>query len=113
MEYRCHGCGNDKAWVINYKKESMTGKIYEECNQCFNPSISRNPDVYFREPYWDEHLLDWDDPSCTNEKGTWIRSKEHKAYVLKKLGIRERGNNISDQAKDYFKYLQKKGLIGR
>lgn len=112
MEYKCNGCGNDKAWVINRKKESLTGKIYEECNKCFDPSIPRNPDVYFKQPYWDENLLDWDDPSCDNMKGTFITSKQHKAYVLKKLGIREayyrKHGMVND---DMYKYRVKKGLV--
>src|SRR5258706_12434652 len=85
----CKGCGNPEPWSVTNKKESISGRIYQECNRCFDPTISRNPDVYFKVPYWDENLMDWDEPSCNNNTGTFIRSKQHKAYVMKKLGVRE------------------------
>lgn len=88
----CQGCGNDKAWAVHHKREQVTGKIYFECNRCFDPSIPESPDVYFREPYWDEHLHDRDDPSYDVNKGTFIRSKKHKAYVMKKVGLFEAGD---------------------
>lgn len=87
----CEGCGNPDPWARHPKKETFTGRWYEECNRCFDPSIPSHPDVYFRQPYWDENLFDQDDPSCCS-KGTWITSKQHKAYVLKKLGLREDGD---------------------
>lgn len=89
---RCNGCGNEKAWAVHPKKERLTGRVFEECNVCFDSSISAYPDVYFREPYWDENLCDYDDPSYDPRKGTFIRSKAHKAYVLKKCGLREDGD---------------------
>lgn len=91
-EKPCEGCGHASPWARHSKKEALSGKTYEECNRCFDPSISSNPDVYFRQPYWDEHLCDYDDPSYDFKRGTFIRSKAHKAYVMKKLGIREAGD---------------------
>lgn len=91
-EMHCDGCGNDKAWVIHKKKEKFTGIIYEECNRCFDSEISSTPDVYFRTPYWDENLSDFDDPSYDPARGTFIRSKQHKAYVLKKCNLQEDGD---------------------
>jgi hypothetical protein len=88
----CHGCGNDQAWVVHPKKERSTGRVHEECNRCFDASIPNTPDVYFRVPYWDENLCDLDDPSYDPTRGTFIRSKAHKAYVLKKCGLREDGD---------------------
>ena len=88
----CEGCKNPDAWVIHYKKESITGKVFEECNKCFDPSISRNPDVYFKEPYWDENISDFDDPSYDPRRGTFVTSRSHKAYLLKKCGLRENGD---------------------
>lgn len=88
----CTGCGNENAWVVHPKKERLTGRVFEECNACFDASIARTPDVYFREPYWDENLGDLDDPSYDPARGTFIRSKSHKAYVLKKCGLREDGD---------------------
>lgn len=89
---RCDGCGNEDAWAVHPKKESFTGKIYEECNRCFDPSIPQVPDVYFREPYWDPNLCDYDDPSYDKDRGTFVRSRDHKAYLLKKLNLREDGD---------------------
>lgn len=107
----CGGCGNEKAWAVHNKKEKTTGKVFQECNQCFDSTIPENPDVYFKAPYWDEHLHDQDDPSWDVNKGTFITSKKHKAYVLKKLGIRELGDRWGGSRNDeMLKYRQKKGL---
>lgn len=88
----CAGCGNDNAWAVHPKKEQATGRVYEECNRCFDSSIPKAPDVYFREPYWDENLCDFDDPHYDPRRGTFITSKAHKAYVMKKCGLREDGD---------------------
>ena len=88
----CKGCGNETAWVVHPKKERFTGIVHEECNRCFDSSIPECPDVYFRGPYWDENLCDFDDPGYDPRRGTYIRSKAHKAYVLKKCGLREDGD---------------------
>lgn len=90
----CKGCGEDseKVWAVHPKKERLTGRVYEECNLCFDASIPARPDVYFREPYWDENLSDFDDPSYDPKRGTFITSRSHKAYVLRKLGLLEDGD---------------------
>lgn len=88
----CSGCGNLKPWSVHRKKEAMTGKVYEECNICFDTSIPKNPDVYFRGPYWDDNLHDFDDPSYDPRKGTYITSKAHKAFIMKKLNYCEAGD---------------------
>lgn len=90
--YLCGGCGNSDAWVIHYKTEKLTGRRYEECNRCFDSSIPKNPDVYFREPYWADNIHDYDDPTHDRQRGTFITSKAHKAYVLKKCGLQEAGD---------------------
>lgn len=91
-EKPCVGCGNPDPWTRHTKKETSTGRYYEECNRCFDSSIPENPDVYFRQPYWDENLCDYDDPSYDINRGTFITSKSHKAYIMKKLGVREDGD---------------------
>lgn len=88
----CEGCGNPNPWARHPKKETYTGKWFEECNRCFDPSIPSHPDVYFRQPYYDENLHDFDSPGYDPKRGTWITSKAHKAYVMKKLGVREAGD---------------------
>lgn len=88
----CAGCGNKEAWIVHNKKELITGIVHQECNKCFDPSISSNPDIYFKEPYWDYNLHDQDDPNYDHNRGTFIRSRAHKAYVMKKLNLREMGD---------------------
>ena len=88
----CEGCGNPDPWARHPKKEAFTGLVYEECNRCFDSSISRNPDVYFKEPYWDENLYDYDDPGFDPRRGVFVTSRAHKAYLLKKLSLHEGGD---------------------
>lgn len=88
----CKGCNNTEAWAVHPKKERTTGRVFEECNRCFDSAVPAVADVYFRQPYWDENLNDYDDPSYDPDRGTFIRSKSHKAYVLKKCGLREDGD---------------------
>lgn len=90
----CEGCRNPEPWARHTKKEAVTGRRYEECNRCFDSSIPSNPDVYFKAPYWDESLSDFDSPNFVYGKGTWVESKSHKAYLLKKLGLRESGDRV-------------------
>ena len=89
---KCEGCQNENAWIVHPKTEKLTGRRYEECNRCFDSSIPSNPDVYFREPYWDENIHDQDDPFHDWKKGTFITSKAHKAYVMKKCCLKESGD---------------------
>ncbi len=94
----CEGCGNSDPWARHSKKESMTGKYYEECNRCFDSSVSGYADVYWnskRGPYWSEELYDPDDPASDRIRGmTLVTSKAHKTYLMKKLGRREAGDRI-------------------
>jgi hypothetical protein len=84
--------------MVRWKKEKWTGSKFMECNRCFDPSISECPDVYFRAPYWDDNLHDLDDPSYHPQKGVWVQSKAHKAYLFKKLGVREAGDRVHGSA---------------
>lgn len=108
---KCAGCGNDQAWIVHNKRERLTGKIYQECNACFNPSIPERPDVYFKQPYWDYNLHDRDDPNYDPRRGTFITSKAHKAYILKKLNLREMGDRENGARNDdIWRFNQKKGI---
>lgn len=92
----CEGCGNPDPWARHPKKEALTGQVYEECNRCFDSSVSSAPDVYCPAAgYWDPMLFDFDDPTYDPRKGLFVRSKAHKAYVLKKMGVREAGDTVS------------------
>lgn len=90
----CLGCGNERPWMKRFVKEKLTGKKYMECNRCFDASVSECPDIYFRGPYWDDNLHDQDDPSYDPERGTYVTSRAHKAYLFKKLGVREAGDRV-------------------
>ena len=88
----CNGCQNPDAWIVHPKTEKLTGRRFEECNRCFDSSIPSHPDVYFRQPYWDETIHDQDDPSHDWKKGTFITSRAHKAYAMKKCCLQEAGD---------------------
>jgi hypothetical protein len=90
----CLGCGAQNPWMTRMKKEKLSGRKFMECNRCFDASIPENPDVYFRQPYWDDNLHDQDDVSYDPEKGVYVTSKLHKAYLFKKLGVREAGDRV-------------------
>lgn len=94
MQDRCLGCGHQNPWSVKWKKEKLSGRKFMECNNCFDASIPDHPDVYFKEPYWDDNLHDLDDVSYDPERGTFVTSRKHKAYLFKKLGVREAGDRI-------------------
>jgi hypothetical protein len=49
--------------------------------------ITSSKDAYFREPYFEQHFADEKHPY-----GQVVKSKEHKASLMKDLGIREGGD---------------------
>lgn len=91
----CVSCGSKNPWMKRWKKEKFSGCRYMECNNCFDASnAGSGADVYFREPYWDDNLHDLDDPSYDPQRGTFVTSKAHKAYLFKKLSVREAGDPV-------------------
>lgn len=68
-----------------YRFDPQTGQVVK-----VSASTSRGgiPDVYFKEPYFDPHLAHPEN----SQTGTFIRSKAHKAQVMKELGISEKGD---------------------
>lgn len=65
------------------------GTRQESCDCCGRVIVSALPDVSCPTGgYFDENLADKDHP-----KGQFIRSKEHKAGVLRQLGLEEAGSN--------------------
>ena len=84
---RCNNCGKEcSRSKTRYTKE---GEKKEECERCSQGLFNGVPDVYFRRPYFDEHLAD-----AKNPHGHYIESRRHKAEVLKKLGLFEAGDRM-------------------
>lgn len=94
----CQGCGNPH-WFhskITFGKHGMR----EECDRCSSVTFSGNPDVYFRESYLDPNLLDPDSKNPQDWKGTHIHSRQQKADLMKKLGVREAGDRVRGARSD-------------
>lgn len=83
---RCLNCNSETHYVV-YRYRN--GRIVCGCNLCEQTLqlSATQPDVYFREPYFDEHLADKDNPH-----GQYINSKRHKARIMKDLRLKESGD---------------------
>jgi len=86
---KCNNCGNENAYHLKARWNTKENKFEELCDTCGRLDSYALPDVYFREPYWDEHLADE-----TNPNGHWISSKGAKREVMRKLGLNEAGDRI-------------------
>lgn len=83
---RCNSCGKQTSRIkIKYTKEGKE----EECDRCSESLFKGVPDVYFRRPYFDEHLADESNP-----RGHFVESKRHKASIMKKIGLFEAGDRM-------------------
>ena len=82
----CGGCGNKDAYRITSQGGS------EHCNVCGGASISsfKFSDVYFKGPVFEPHLADPD----KSPKGNFVTSREHKAALMRDLGVRETGDRV-------------------
>jgi hypothetical protein len=84
----CNGCGNDAAYAVRTVYDD--GRLQDSCDRCGGGrSIANVPDVFFKEPYFDENLGSQDDPGPK-----FIGSKSEKAYWLKKRNLREAGDRV-------------------
>ena len=87
---KCLGCNNEQAYRIHsgyLTNEKGEREKYEVCDKCGDFRNTTVADVYFREPYFDEHLAD-----TKNPYGQFVNSKQHKAEILKQLNLRETGD---------------------
>ncbi len=50
----------------------------------------RFSDVYFKGPGFEPHLADPD----KSPKGNFVKSREHKAQMMRTLGVRETGDKV-------------------
>lgn len=83
----CHGCGNQKAYGLQVSYDKYGGKL-ETCNGC-GGFFGTSPDVYFKQPYVDEHIAS---PEHPNPK--FISSRREKKFWLDKCGLRESGDRV-------------------
>lgn len=68
----------------------------EYCNACSDVGVISSPDVYFKEPYWEENLGDVKHPH-----GRWISSKQEKGRIMKELGLSESGDKKHGSRMNY------------
>ena len=87
----CETCKNEVAYRIQYTFREK--KLTQVCDRCGNLSVSFNPDVFFKEPYWDENIVDEKDSSTWNN-GTFVGSRSEKARLMRKYNLYESGDRI-------------------
>ena len=82
----CDGCGNNEAHRISYTPAG------ESCDKCGGGRLGtfRFSDVYFAGAGFEPHLADPD----KSPKGNFVRSREHKAQLMRDLGVRETGDRV-------------------
>jgi hypothetical protein len=89
-------CGNEDASKVRIVYGEDGGRI-ECCDKCGQLDNSGcEPDVFFREPYFDEHL-----GNKVHPHGQWVFSKRHKARLLKEQGLVESGDRIHGSRRNY------------
>ena len=71
--------------MATYRFNKETGQV-----ECVSRDIkAMTHDVYFREPYFDEHLGDEKSPD-----GYYIHSKAHKKSIMERQGVHEKGDMV-------------------
>jgi hypothetical protein len=92
---KCDGCGNEHAirlrtYFDNVPGETTNKQMKEVCDKCGTVcNTTACPDVYFKEPYFDEHLGDQKHPY-----GQHIKSKAHKARIMREQNVHEYGDRV-------------------
>lgn len=72
-------------------------KVQEQCDACGNLKTVSVPDVYFRKPYFDEHLSHPEH----SPKGNFVESRGHKAALMRTLNVREVGDKVHGARDQY------------
>ena len=83
----CNGCGNPTAVRVRITSDG------ESCNASDCGRLGMDvgvPDVYFKKPYLDPHLVDVRKPE--QRHGVWIESRRQKAEIMNRLNVRELGD---------------------
>jgi len=83
----CSGCQNQNAYALLMRE--IDGKKVEFCNRCGQVDLSGTPDVYFKNPYWDENISSEEHPGPK-----FISSRREKKYWLDKCHLREAGDRV-------------------
>ena len=88
----CEGCGNKDAHEWKFSSSGQS------CNAC-RPAAStfRFSDVFFQKPGFEPHLAHPDH----SPKGNFVRSREHKAALMRELGVRETGDKVRGARDSY------------
>lgn len=98
---KCGGCGNEEATHVRIRYTDNRERI-EVCDRCGNLAGYALPDASCPNGgYFDENLADTD-----HRKGQWVRSKEHKAALLKQLGLEEAGSTRNPQTGKVMPYIK-------
>lgn len=84
---QCSGCGNKEAYRLSYSPSKDGGKS-ESCDKCGASSGFKFSDVFFKGEYFDPHIAHPE----KSPKGNLIRSREHKAALMREIGITECGD---------------------
>ena len=89
----CSGCGNKAAYRVSFSSDG------ESCDRCgaAKPSTFRFSDVYFKAPGFEANLAHPEN----SPKGNFVRSREHKAVLMRELGVRETGDKVHG-ARDHY-----------
>ena len=64
----------------------------ESCDKCGGVGMSpfKFSDVYFKAPGFEPHLADPE----KSPKGNFVRSREHKAQLMREIGVKETGDKV-------------------
>jgi len=81
MASACKSCGSF-LWHTS-RSRVRDGVIVESCSDCDRIEMSGSPDVYFREPYLEEHM---------GPEPIFISSRQEKVRIMKERGIVEAGD---------------------
>lgn len=57
----------------------------DACSECSGIRTSNTHDVYFRAPYWEQHM---------GPEPIYIESRQQKAMIMKERGLREAGDRV-------------------
>lgn len=71
----------------------------ESCDVCAPGQMNtfRFSDVYFKGPGFETHLADPE----KSPKGNFVTSREHKAMLMRELGVRETGDKVRGARDSY------------
>lgn len=79
----CNGCGAKNWYAMRTVFEK--GVFVDSCSECSSIRTSTNYDVYFKVPYWEQNI---------SSAPVFIESRQQKAQLLKKHGLREAGDRV-------------------